>query len=286
VEPTCAVRRIQYFGGGGVLGLEAAYSLHRLGLRVTVLERGERLLARGADERASHLLREYLERTGIEVRTRTTAAAVEGSDRVQRVMLDDGSALDCQLFVAAVGVTPNAELARAAGLPVARGIVVDDHMRTSVPPMYACGDVAEIDGRSWGLWPVAVRQAEVAALNLLGGDERFTVGEPPMILKGVGIGLTSTGRYDPLEGEQAVVVDDGEGRYARLVVDGSRIVGGLLCGYTREVPHLHRLVDSRADIGRLLPRLRAGDIGALAESAAQPATTPSAMPRASAMIDS
>lgn len=257
--------RAAVVSGGGVLGLEAAYSLHKLGLRVTVLERGARLLTRGADARAAELLHEYLARTGIDVLTGVTATALDGTGAVERVLLDDGTSLDAQVFVAAVGVTPNAELARSAGLQVARGIVVDDRMRASSDGVYACGDVAEIEGRTWGLWPIAVRQAQVAAANILGGTDRFAITEPPMILKGVGLALTSIGRYD---GAGALVHDDGEGRYARLALDGPRLVGGILCGYGREVPHLHRLVETGADVTGLLPRLRAGDVGALADPAA------------------
>jgi hypothetical protein len=80
--------------------------------------------------------------------------------------------------------------------------------------------------------------------------------------------LTSIGRYDAVDGQETVRLDGGEGRYARLVIDGGRLVGGLLCGYTREVPHLHRLVETGTDIASLVPRLRAGDVSALAGSTA------------------
>jgi NADPH-dependent 2,4-dienoyl-CoA reductase/sulfur reductase-like enzyme/ferredoxin len=258
--------RAAVIGGGGVLGLEAAYSLHRLGLRVTVLERAARLLTRGADARAAALLFEYLTRTGIDVLTGVTATAVEGDGGVERVLLDDDTALEAQLFVGAVGVTPNAELARDAGILVNRGIVVDERLRTSVPGVYACGDVAEVAGRAWGLWPVAVRQAQVAAATILGGDERFAVAEPPMILKGVGVALTSIGSFESGADQEPIVYDDGDGQYARLVVSGNRLVGGLLYGFNREVPHLHRLVESGTDIAAVLRKLRAGEISALAQT--------------------
>ena len=252
--------------GGGLLGLEAAYALHRLGQRVTVLERAERLLARQIDERASELLLEYLTASGIAVRTRSTVAALRGVGRVEEVELADGTSLPAQLFLAAVGVTPNAEIARNAGLTVHRGVVVDAQMRTSAPDVLACGDVAERAGRTWGLWPTAVRQAEVAAATVLGFEDAFDAVDPPMILKGVGIELASAGSLEATaDAEVLTYEDDARHTYARLVIRDGRISGGILLGYKREVAHLQRLVTEHADIEPILPRLRAGDIAALAE---------------------
>jgi nitrite reductase (NADH) large subunit len=264
-------------GGGGLLGLEGAYSLHRLGLRATVLERGGRLLSRGIDAAASELLRGYLDRTGIDVRTTVSATALTGDGRVEAVVLSDGTTLPCDVFLYAVGVQPNAELAAAAGITVQRGIVVDDRMRTSVPDVYACGDVAEFGGRVWGLWPTAVRQAEIVAAGLLGDDERFDLIDPPTILKGVGVTLISAGRVDERPDDEVLVHEDSTaGTYARLLIADGRMVGGVLFGHAREVPHLQRLVAETADLGAVLPDLRRGDIGALAR-VGQPAlqtTTP------------
>jgi NADPH-dependent 2,4-dienoyl-CoA reductase/sulfur reductase-like enzyme/ferredoxin len=254
--------------GGGLLGLEAAYALHKFGMRVTVLERGPRLLAKAVDERASTLLHHYLSAHGVDVRPQAVAAAVTGDAEVRAVELTDGTALPCDLVLYTIGVQPNAEVAAEAGLAVARGIVVDDHMRASAPDVYACGDVAELDGRCWGLWPTALRQAEIAAANLLGGDERFTALDPPLVLKGVGVALTSVGRLDAAPGEEVLVADDPhQSTYARLVVADGRLVGGLLYGHTREVPHLQRLVAEQAEVGWMLARLRSGDLSVLTEQA-------------------
>ena len=254
--------------GGGLLGLEAAYALHKFGLRVTVLERGARLLSQAVDERASTLLHHYLSRHGVDVRPEAVVAAVTGEGGARAVELTDGTVLPAEIVLYAIGVRPNAELAAAAGIAVGRGIVVDDRMRTSAPDIYACGDVAELDGRCWGLWPTALRQAEVAAANLLGGDERFATLDPPMVLKGVGVALTSVGRLDATAGEELLVADDPhQGTYSRLVVAEGRLVGGLLYGHTREVPHLQRLVAERADVNWMLARLRAGDVAVLTEPA-------------------
>src|SRR5262249_28666520 len=155
--------------GGGLLGLEAAYAAHKLGLRVAVLERDARLLPLQLDDRASDLLRAYLEGLGIAVLPKARVSRIAGSPHVECIHLEDGQSLYAETFLACTGIKPNVELAASAGLEVKRGVVVDDQMRTSAPEILACGDVAEHRGQVQGLWTTAVDQAQVAAINALGG---------------------------------------------------------------------------------------------------------------------
>ena len=157
--------------GGGLLGLEAAHALHELGLRVTVLERGERLLARQIDERCSELVHNYFDAIGLRVLYGAETVALGGEGAETTAVLKDGRELPSQVFLAAIGIRPNVELARDAGIAVNRGIVVDDRMATSAPGVFAAGDIAEHNGMVLGLWPIAAKQGEVAAVNALGGDE-------------------------------------------------------------------------------------------------------------------
>jgi len=248
--------------GGGLLGLEAAHALGRLGLQVTVLERGERLLARNIDPRASQLVHQHLTRAGIEIRYRVSATALDGGSALQRVRLDDGSELPAGLFLAAIGITPNTELAAAAGIAVDRGVVVDDRMRTSAAGVYAVGDAAQHAGAVLGLWPVATKQAEVAAANLLGQDESLANDLPAMILKGVDLDLTAIGRVEPAPGD-AVFTEDLPAlpSYRRLLVHDGVVVGVLVLG-----PHPEFLAAATTAVKRglrldaaALARIRAGD---------------------------
>ena len=95
----------------------------------------------------------------------------------------DGQELPCQLFLEAIGIRPNIGLAKEAGISVNRGVMVDDRMETSVPGVFAAGDVAEHSGLVLGLWPIAAKQGEVAAVSALGGDERLQSDVPACILK-------------------------------------------------------------------------------------------------------
>ena len=146
--PSATAPRRAVVAGGGLLGLEAAYALHKLGLRTAVLERGDRLLRRQLDDRASTLLQAYLEGLGLEILTRAETAVAGG----QRARVGDRARRRARwcpptCFLAAAGIAPNAEIARDAGLDIARGVLVDERMRTSDPEILAAGDVAEYGGR-------------------------------------------------------------------------------------------------------------------------------------------
>src|SRR5207302_738774 len=144
------------------------------------------------------------------------------------VMLSNGTKVEADIVLIAAGNKPNIEVAKDAGLAVNRGVLVDDHMRTSDEFIYAAGDVAEIDGQVYGLWPIAVDQAQVAARNALGEDEVHGGPAPPALLKGVGVELLSVGRVEPLSDDITVVVDDNNERhtYMKLVASADRRVVG------------------------------------------------------------
>ncbi|HLZ73043.1 MAG TPA: FAD-dependent oxidoreductase [Dehalococcoidia bacterium] len=254
--------------GGGLLGLEAAYALRKLGLRVSVLERSAGLLRRQLDPRGSGFLREYLEGLGLEILTEAETAEVAGNGRVNEVRLKDGRSVSCDLFVVAAGITPNTQLAAEAGLAVNRGIVVNARMQTSVPEIYAAGDVAEFEGQINGLWPTAVAQAEVAAVNAAGGDKVFTDTASVTMLKVAGIDLSSIGRTTREHPGELAIVDvieeGGVHRYRRVVIAENRIVGAILLGFPQDAPHVTAAVRQRVDVSSCMPALRAGEWDALA----------------------
>jgi NAD(P)H-nitrite reductase large subunit len=248
--------------GGGLLGLEAAYCLHQLGLAVTVLERGTRLLSRQIDPRCSELVADHFARVGITVARKAETARVLGSPEVSEVALKDGRTLPCEVFLAATGIRPNIELARDAGVPVGKGVLVDDRMQTRVPGVFAAGDVAEHGGKVLGLWPVATEQAEAAAVNALGGDQRVPVEVPATILKGVDLELFSIGRVEPEPGDEVVATDrPAVPSYRRLVVSRGRAVGATVLGHhPADLAAAQKAVRDRVAVGPVsLGVLRSGN---------------------------
>jgi NADPH-dependent 2,4-dienoyl-CoA reductase/sulfur reductase-like enzyme/ferredoxin len=257
--------------GGGLLGLEAAHSLLELGLRVTVLERGARLLSKQIDEHCSELVDAYFARIGMQVLYRAESASLTGTDRVQGLTLKDGRTLRCDMFLGAIGIRPNVELARQAGIEVNRGIVVNDQMATSARDVYAAGDVAEHDGMTLGLWPIAAKQGEVAAVNALGGNASLTAEVPATILKGVGLDLFAIGRLAVEPGDQVIVDEDPDPAapsYRRLVVSSGRAAGAIVLGsYPEVIAAATAAVKNRAEISAALTeRLRRGEWDALKDA--------------------
>ena len=222
--------------GGGLLGLEAAFALSKLGLSVTVLERGDWLLRRQLDARAGQLLQSYLEGLGLTILLNAWATRLElDKGRLACVLLNDGRPLKAELLLVAAGIVPNIELARKVGLDVAKGVVVDDHLRTSDAAIFAVGDVAEHRGIVLGLWPTCVEQAEAAAENVVGGDRIYQPTVPMTMLKVVGADMLSCGRIETQDSQDTLIIreDEGAKTYLKLVIRDNCLHGAILLGHAQ-----------------------------------------------------
>jgi NADPH-dependent 2,4-dienoyl-CoA reductase/sulfur reductase-like enzyme len=165
--------------GGGYIGLELAEALAARGVALTLVERLPQVIPTLDSELAAHVQAE-LQRQGVDVRLGQTVEALAGDERVREVVAG-GQTIPAEIVILAVGVRPVVELARAAGVALGPtgAIAVDDHQRTSVPHIWAAGDVAEAHHRVTGrpawvpLGTTANKQGKVAGENLGGGDARF-----------------------------------------------------------------------------------------------------------------
>lgn len=247
--------------GGGLLGLEAARALRVLGLDVTVIEFFPRLLPRQLDAEGAAVFQGLIESLGIEVMVDAVSEEILGTDGVTGLRLKDGREFGGDLVLIAAGVRSNVTLARQAGLEVNRGVVVDEHLRTSAADVYAAGDVAEFDGRVYGIVPAAIEQARAAAVNMA-GDESVTYGGtlPSTRLKVVGIDLTSIGTIMPEEGREAEYqelrrADAARGLYRKLVLKEGRIVGAILLGDKARVKPVTQLINRGVDVSAHAERL-------------------------------
>ena len=242
--------------GGGLLGLEAARALRALGLKVTVLERGPYLLPRQLDAQGGALLRGLVEDMGIEVVLEASSQAILGDGRATGVLLQDGRKVEGDLILISTGIRSNVELAREAGLEVNRGVVVDERLRTNAEDVYAAGDVAEFQGRVYGIIPAAMEQAKAAALNMLGQETSYQGTVPSNVLRVVGIDCASIGVVHPPEGEGYRELRKSEaGVYKKLVLKDGRLVGAILLGDRKDVAPISRLIRREADVSRYVERL-------------------------------
>jgi NADPH-dependent 2,4-dienoyl-CoA reductase/sulfur reductase-like enzyme/ferredoxin len=266
--------RTAVIAGGGLLGLETAYALHKMGLTVWVLERGEWLLRRQLDERGGSSLKQYLEALGLIVELNAEAEVVQGEDHVSQVTLKDGRDLACDLFLIAAGIQPNVDLAQAAGLKVNRGIMVDETMRTSALDIFSAGDACEFAGQIPGLWAVAVEQAKVAAINAVGGQATYNEIVPVTMLKVAGIDLISMGRIDARSvAEIEIAQQDQEGHgYRKLVVADGKLVGAILLGDPQNMTTVTAAVKEGRDVSQHLDALYAGQWEILGDTAVPSST--------------
>ncbi len=246
--------------GGGLLGLEAANGLLQQGMEVTVVHGLEVLMERQLDAYAAALLRRSLESRGIRFILGARTAAVEGTERATGLRFADGSVIPADLIVMTTGVTPNAALAKEAGLQCGRGILVDDTLQTYDPRVYAVGECVQHRNATYGLVAPLWEQARVCAAHLAGfGHLRYTGSVVSTSLKVTGIELFSGGNFAGGEGCEVLILRDPEaGIYKRIVLKDNRVVGALLYGDARDGAWYLELMGNRRDVGPLRDRLLFG----------------------------
>lgn len=239
--------------GGGLLGLEAARALHKLGLRTTVIEVAPRLMPLQLDARGSQMLRGKIEALGLDVLTDRAVSKVlrDAKGAVRGLQFVDGTELAVDLVVYSTGIRARHELAQEAGLELAPrgGIVVDEQGRTSDPQIWAIGECASFRGQTYGLVGPGYSQAKVAAETLHGKEARFEGADLSTKLKLMGVDVASFGdSFGTTEGARRVCLEDEAGGvYKQLVVsaDGKKLLGGMLVGDASDYGLLSAL--SRSD---------------------------------------
>jgi nitrite reductase (NADH) large subunit len=236
--------------GGGLLGLEFAASLNKLGQQVEVVEIFPRLLPRQLDQDGAEILKNRIESRGIDFVLGVKTVEILGRDMVSGILLDSGKEISGDLVLICAGMRSNVQLAVEAGIKVNRGVVVDGNLRSSADDVYAIGDVAEFEGRVYGIIPAALEQARIAATNLLEEKQTVYTGTVPSnTLDIVGIDLTSMGIVNPEDGKyEEKRIDDQKGIYKKLVLDQGKIVGAILLGDRKGITTIKRLMVQGTDI--------------------------------------
>jgi nitrite reductase (NADH) large subunit len=236
--------------GGGLLGLEAAAGLKEQGMDVTVIHVMPTLMERQLDTSAGYLLQKQLEDRGIKVMVKANTKQIIGNGKVEGVELADGTIVPCTLVVMAVGIRPNAALAKDAGLAVNRGIVVTDGMQTSDTDIFALGECAEVNGQVYGLVAPLYDMARVLAAQLIGdAAAAFKPVDTPTKLKVTGINLYSLGDFAEGEDREEIVLRDAAaGIYKRVVLKENRIIGTVLYGETGDGAWFNDLKKKQTDI--------------------------------------
>lgn len=235
--------------GGGLLGLEIASALQSSGVKVTVIEIFQWLLPRQLDKVGGNLLQKILEDRGLKIFTGIATEEILGDKEVSGVLTKNGDKIRGNTVVITAGIRSNINLAKICGLNINKGIIVDEHLRTSKENIYACGDIAEWNGRIYGIIPAALDQAKIVAQNLLGNDSSYTGTIPSNILKVAGIDLFSIGIVNLEEGYEIVSrLDDQRNIYKKFVIKDNRIVGAIILGEKKNATQIERVITKGIDI--------------------------------------
>jgi len=236
--------------GAGFIGMEIALLLRDLGVHVIQVEMLDQVMSTMLDHDTAAITLSLMQKRGVEMRFQTKAKRFLGRDKATGVELESGEVLEADILVAATGVKPNLNLLEGSGIAHRWGIRVDDHMRTSVPDIYAAGDAVEVPDRLTGetfvhaIFPNAIEQGHIVGLNLVGYDTCYEGAERMNSLKHLGLPIMAAGRK---EGDE-VPQDKYRRNLVTVYLKENRLVGVHMVGDTHAAGVLRTLMLQRSDV--------------------------------------
>ncbi|UFS70482.1 FAD-dependent oxidoreductase [Geomonas sp. RF6] len=244
--------------GGGLIGLKAAEGLHQIDKQVTIVELADRILSAAFDLNAGRIVAKKMKANGIDVINGDTAVRIDGEgEEIIGVTLKSGDFIPCDTVIVAIGVRPAASFLKGSGIEVNRGVVVDDTMRTSVPNVYAAGDVAEARDFFYGkklpmpIWPDAYIQGDIAGISMAGGEIEYQGGLLMNSIELFKIPTISMGITNPDPGDRYEVLtylDLGASVYRKIVLEEGRLVGAVLLGKVDRAGIFAGLIRQRVEV--------------------------------------
>ena len=243
--------------GAGFIGVEIAILLRALGLAVTIVEMADHVMPRMLDSESAEIALSALRERGVDVRLNTKAAGFLGTREAAGIQLESGSVLRAHVYIAATGIKPHVEFLSGSGIETGWGVQVDEFMRTNLPDIYAAGDVAEtydwLSGERYvhAIFPNAVAQAKIVALNLLGLGARYEGAETMNSLKHLGLPMMAVGA---MSGEEQLRLRRGNA-LRKIFLTGGRIVGFRLAGDIAAAGLYRALMLKRTDVQKIKDRL-------------------------------
>ncbi len=258
--------------GGGLIGLKSVEALLELDLNLTVVELADRMLSATFDETASDLLQQKLREAGVRVLCNNTVSRIRGrgeGGKVSGAILRDGSEFNCGMVIFAIGVLPDTRMVEGTDVEVDRGILVDDHMQTSVEGIYAAGDVAQArellggEQRCIPIFPNAYRQGMVAGGNMSGAGAEWDGGLVMNAVAICGMNTISVGMPSALDDtcEVFTTLDEADYHYKKIVLRGDHIVGAIFVDDIDRAGIITGLIRGRVNVASFKDELMAEDFG-------------------------
>ncbi|MDD7795669.1 FAD-dependent oxidoreductase [Clostridium sp. 'White wine YQ'] len=219
--------------GGGLLGLEAAWEINKSGAKVNVVEFFSRLLPRQLDDEGAELFKTAINSTNIKLRLGESVNKIKTSNNIiKSVELNTGEEIEADIVLFSVGIRANTDLAKATGVLCDRGIIVNDKMETNINGIYACGDVAELKGISYGNWPAAIEMGKIAGANAAGDSLEFQGFVSSVIFDALNTKIFSAGTVDFNDSslEHLSIKSNEEAKYSKYFFKNHKLIGGILIG--------------------------------------------------------
>jgi NAD(P)H-nitrite reductase large subunit len=244
--------------GAGFIGCIIMEALAARGVKLSVVEMGDRMVPRMMGPTAGGMIKDWCLARGVAVHTGTRVQAIEAdsADAPLRVRLSNGQTLLADLVISATGVRPAIGFLEHSGVTCLQGVLTDEHLQTNVPGIYAAGDCAEafdkISGKTIvsAIQPNAAEQARVAALNMAGQRATLRGVTQINVLDTLGLISASFGAWQGVPGgEQVELTDRAAGRHLSLQFDGDRLVGCNCIGWTEHVGVMRGLVEGQVRLG-------------------------------------
>ncbi len=249
--------------GAGFIGCIIMEAIRARGVDLTIVEMGNRMVPRMMTEGAGGMIKRWVEQKGIRVFTSTKVEGIEQGNGCLRARLSNGQTLEVDLVISATGVRSNIAFLKDSGISTDAGILVNDHMQTNVPDVYAAGDVAQARDFSTGkmavnaIQPNAADQARIAALNMSGKTAASPGSLAMNVLDTLGLIAASFGQWWGAEGGDHVeLVDEKNFRYMRLEFKDDVLIGATSLGLTQHVGVLRGLIQTRTPLGEWKAHLK------------------------------
>ena len=258
--------------GGGLIGVKAMEGLQTHGIDITIVELMDRILGLVLDTTASGILERALKKERIKLAKETTIREIvsDAGGKVKEVVLENELTLPADHVIIAIGVRPNLEVVRDTSIQTNRGILVDEVMRTSIPHVYAAGDVVEAkellsgEKRVIPILPNAYRQGKTAGAAMAGGEVFYLEGIVMNSVEVGGIPAISAGLMNPPEAEGYEVkrhLDRKRNVYQKMIIKENRLVGFILVGAIDRAGIYTGLIREKIDVGPFKRRLLSPDFG-------------------------
>ena len=260
--------------GGGLIGVSASEALVKRCIKVTLVELKDNILNLILDKTASKIAENVLSEAGVTIVTGQTVKTILGKEDnnniVGGVILSDGTKIQCDLVVIAIGVIPRTELVNETPLKVNRGIIVDKYMETNIPDVFACGDVAEAhdflinQNRLLPLWPLAHLGGRIAGYNMAGKKAEYEGGTVMSSLKYFNLPIIAVGDVNPknIDDYEVLVQYYPEKKiYKKILIKDKKIFGFIFLGEIHNSGIFFKLLKENVDINIIKDRFLSDDFG-------------------------